>query len=167
MAHEIVHDGQKHLKLPHLIVSQSDVKRLLRELAALGDFMHQSSIRTPGSGIKLPKTSRLLDELASDNGFNLLQTEDLDKLTVFLTDIRDHAPVVHISFSSDPSAAFTNKLISWFRREIHPQLLLQIGLQPTLAVGCIVRTANQQFDLSLRKSFIDKRPILIEKLGAL
>lgn len=170
MAHEhktaITAPDQKVLKLPKLVVSQTDVKRLLRELAALADFLHQSKIRSPGTSLKLPKTSRWLDDLAADNNLNLLHLEDLEQLKAFLTHLRDNAPLFHISFSSEPSAAFTEKIVTWFRREIHPYVLLQIGLQPTLAVGCILRTANHQFDLSMRKAFHEKRTILMEKLGA-
>lgn len=159
-------EAKKTYKLPKLVVSQADVKRLLRELEALDDFLHQSKIRTPGTSVKLPKTSRILDDLAADNELNLLHTDDNKQLIEFLTELRDSAPLVHISFSSDPSAAFMDKIISWFRREIHPYILLQIGLQPTIAAGCIIRTADKQFDLSLRRGFSAKRDILIEKLGA-
>jgi hypothetical protein len=71
---------------------------------------------------------------------------------------------MHISFSADPSPVFTDKLMTWLRREIHPFVLLTVGLQPNIGAGCIVRTTNKQFDLSLRQDFKAKRDLLLEQL---
>jgi len=69
-----------------------------------------------------------------------------------------------MSLSADPSTRFLEKLVTWLRREIHPQVLLTIGLQPTLGAGCVLRTPNRQFDFSLRQDFAKKRDLLIGKL---
>ena len=67
---------------------------------------------------------------------------------------------MHISFSADPSPLFTQKLIAWLRSEIHPLVLLQIGLQPNMGAGCVVRTSNKYFDFSLRDRFKSKGEML-------
>ena len=72
--------------------------------------------------------------------------------------------MIHISFAADPSAAFTDKIVAWFRENIHPFVLIQVGLQPTIAAGCVVRTANHSFDFSLRQHFTKQRQLLIDKL---
>ena len=71
---------------------------------------------------------------------------------------------MHISFSSEPTPIFLERLLSWIRREINPLVLLTIGLQPAIGAGCIVRTTNKYFDLSLRQTFIDKRKLLLEQI---
>jgi F0F1-type ATP synthase delta subunit len=53
--------------------------------------------------------------------------------------------------------------VTWLRANIHPQALVQVGLQPNIAAGCVVRTANKQFDLSLRQSFAKHKDLLIEQ----
>lgn len=152
------------IQLPVMVVSRTDVSRLQRELELVSEFMSQTAIRQPGTSVKMPKTSRLLDEIVEINKFNLLQPKDRESLAVFLKQIYATSPVLHISFSADPSPTFTQKLMVWLRTEIHPTLLLQVGLQPNIGAGCIVRTNNKVFDLSLRQKFADNKSLLINRL---
>lgn len=152
------------IALPVTIATRADVGRLLREVEALDDFMHQTTIRKPGTTLKLPKSSKLFDELVNSNQLNMLHEEDRKKLRAFLMAVRVKAPVLHMSFSADPSPLFLEKLMAYVRREIHPMALLHTGLQPTIGAGCILRTNNKYFDFSLRQRFLAKRPILLEKL---
>jgi hypothetical protein len=57
-------------------------------------------------------------------------------------------------------------MMAWLRREVHPVVLMTIGLQPNLGAGCIVRSSNKQFDCSLRQDFIKKRDLLMSKIIA-
>ncbi len=152
------------LQLPVSVVSRVDLGRLLREVEALDDFLRQAAIRSPGAGAKLPRTSRLLDDIVAANQLNALHKQDRDRLISFLTAVKAQAPVLHMSFSADPSPLFTSKLVTWLRKEIHPFTLLRVGLQPTIGAGCVVRTTNKQFDLSLRSRFQAQRGLLISKL---
>jgi F0F1-type ATP synthase delta subunit len=148
-----------------LAVSRADVARLLRELESLEDYLHQALLRTTDeTTIKLPKMSRVMDELASGNKKDLLSVADRKELTAFVKSIHEHAPVVHMSFAVEPSASFLQKLIVWWRANIGPYVLLETGLQPDIAVGCIVRTPNHQYDFSLREHFTKTRDVLIQKL---
>lgn len=152
------------LKVPVLVFGVSEVRRLRRELEALDEFIRQSAIREPGTQAALPRLSRILDALAGDNERNLLQAEDRQELKLFLIYLENTAPRMHISFASDPSSAFIAKLVTWMRGHIHPMVLLTIGLQPTIAAGCIVRTDNKVIDLSLRQNLSGQRAKLIEAL---
>jgi F0F1-type ATP synthase delta subunit len=69
-----------------------------------------------------------------------------------------------MSFAADPSASFSAKIVGWLRANIHPLSLLEIGLQPTIAAGCIVRTTNKVFDLSLRNRFSEHTELLLKSL---
>jgi F0F1-type ATP synthase delta subunit len=158
------HEQAKVLALPISVVGRVDLGRLIREVELLDEFLHQAAIREPGTSLKLPRTSRLMDEVIQLNQINVLVEPERQRLAEFLLQVRKHAPVLHISFSADPSPLFTQKLVTWLRREIHPFVLLQIGLQPNIGAGCVVRTTNQYFDFSLRQNFIEKRGLLAEKL---
>lgn len=150
------------LELPSLVISPTDTAHLRRELEALEDFLQQAHIRDPSLPPRLPRTSSLFEELGTINKLNWLEKEDRTKAAKFLDNLKYHAPIIHISFASDPSAEFMSKIVGWLRRNIHPQLLVRIGLQPTIAAGCIVRTNNHVFDFSLRRHLSDSRPVLIE-----
>jgi hypothetical protein len=152
------------LKLPVLVFGVVEVRRLKRELEGVDEFMRQGEIREPGKQGALPRVSRLLDALATDNGRNLLQADDRQELYEFLANTEKKAPTIHISFASDPSSAFVAKLVTWLRGNIHPAILLQIGLQPSIAAGCIVRTANKTFDMSLRHNLSEKKPLLLKAI---
>lgn len=152
------------LVLPLLVISPSDVTRLARELEALDDYLHQAGLRKGGDAVKLPRTSRMLDELATANSLNFLQAEDRKKTGAFLQQIAKSSPVVTMSFAAEPSSAFLAKVVTWLRQNIHQSLLLRVGLQPTIAAGFTLRTTNKYFDFSLRQHFNEQRPLLIEKL---
>lgn len=152
------------LSLPSLVVGPPDVVRLRRELEALDDFLREAALRKGGTSVELPKLSRMLSTVCEHNKLNLLHEDHRAALKDGLDDMIAHAPVVHVSFAADPSSAFTAKVVSWFRENIDPALLLQIGLQPTIAAGCVVRTPNHYYDFSLRQFFAQQKPLLIEKL---
>lgn len=141
------------LKLPLSVVTKVDVGRLYREVETIDNFLSQAAIREPGTTVKMPKTSRLFDETLEVNKINVLHDQERARLYAFLKQIRTDAPILHMSFSADPSPLFTQKLISWLRSELHPLVLLQIGIQPNIGAGCVVRTSNKYFDFSLRSRF--------------
>jgi F0F1-type ATP synthase delta subunit len=166
MAEHDAGSAPKKLSLPVTVAGPGDVGRLILELENINETLLQLGLRKAGDEVKMPKTSSLMDQTVETNKLNLLHDTDRVTLQHFLTDIKQRSPVLHISFSADPSPAFTAKLMTWLRREIHPFVLLSVGLQPTIAAGCIVRTTNKQFDFSLRQDFLNKRDLLISQLAA-
>jgi hypothetical protein len=156
--------GEDILLLPVSVISRIDTGRLTKELEVVDQFLSQMAIRQPGTEIKMPRTSRLFDEITNINKLNVLQSTDRQRLMSFLINVSAKAPTIHISFSSDPSALFTQKLVSWIRSEIYPLALVQIGLQPNMGAGCTVRTTNKYFDFSLRENLKAKKNIFSERM---
>ena len=156
----------QRLELPTIIFGPVEVHRLLRELESLEEFLRQAKLRNPGKQPPLPKTSRGLEVMANNNGLNLLLNDDLTKLKQFLGSVSKKAPVIHMSLAADPSATFTAKIVAWLRTNVHPYTLLQLGLQPTIAAGCELRTANKTFDFSLRNRFLQQRAMLLQSIDA-
>jgi F0F1-type ATP synthase delta subunit len=153
------------LKLPNSVVSQVDVARILRELNSLNDFFAGTAKRQAGTSMQLPKLTRLLDQVATDNGLNLLEEKDRKVLSEQLNLVLGKAPLLHISFAAEPSPKALERILVWFRQNIHPQALLQVGLQPTIAAGCVVRTSNKLFDMSLRSYLKDQEPYLVQLIN--
>ncbi len=135
--------------MPTGLVGQNDVNRVSRELDGLNDFFISAAARSPGAPVKPPRITYLLEQLARDNNFNLLQAEHRVELKNKI-DSLSSAPLIHISFAIEPSPRVIDTILGWLRSNIHPNLLLQIGLQPTIAAGCILRTPSKIFDMSLR-----------------
>jgi F0F1-type ATP synthase delta subunit len=150
----------ERLRLPNTVVSPIDVARLLRELESLNDFFVSVKNRQSGTAMQLPKLSRQLDQLSHDNQLNLLDEAHRGGLDRELKEIYERAPKLHISFASEPSAKPFEQILIWMRKNIHPHALITIGLQPAIAAGCVIRTSNRIFDLSLRASLEQERPYL-------
>jgi F0F1-type ATP synthase delta subunit len=151
--------------LPLSLVTVVDLSRLRRELKVVDEFMLQADIRQAGQQLTIPRTSHNLEQIANQNRLNLLRENDRKLLSQHLDRLKTQAPTIHMSLAADPSPIFLTRLITWLRHEIHPDLLLQIGLQPSLAAGCIVRTANKYYDFSLRQHFKQHRQFLIDQLN--
>lgn len=150
------------MKIPPSIVSKVDLSRIVRELEMAHEQLQQADLR--GTDPSLPVLSRALQDMAELHETPVDSLEAAKKLLTELTELQRSAPRLHISFAHDPNPEFLSKLITWLRDEIHPQLLLRIGLQPSIAGGCIVRTTNKIFDFSLRRDLDAKHQILIDKL---
>jgi F0F1-type ATP synthase delta subunit len=150
------------IKLPTNIVSQVDVSRILRELKSLDDFFIASKARTAGTPMQLPRLTRLLDQVARENNFNLIDEAHRKALSQELDTIIASAPLLHISFAAEPSPKALEKILIWFRTNIRPDALLQVGLQPTIAAGCVVRTSNKVFDMSLKEHLTEQEQYLMQ-----
>lgn len=155
----------EQLSLPYEIVGQADVRRLLRELTAIDDFLASAAVRQPGTSMQVPKTTRLLEQISKDNELDLLQQIHRRNLKQKLEELLERAPRLHISFASEPSPKVLEKILIWMRENIHPQTLLQVGLQPTIAAGCVLRTPNKIFDMSLRTHLKDQAHYLTELIA--
>lgn len=153
-------------KLPNSIGTIVELNRLSREAEQVDETLRQAGLRNGGSATSLPKVSRSMNELLEANNLNVLHEKDRNELLKILQYLQTHAPSVQISFGADPSADFTKKLITWMRSELHPYLLLKIGLQPSIGAGCVLRTDSKYFDFSLRQHMDAQREILLNKLRA-
>lgn len=154
----------EHIKLPERLISPTDLAHVVRELEALDDSLHQAALRKPGQPTKLARSSATLEELASLNGVSLLDAGQRAQLLELAHALHEHAPRVRMSLATEPSGRFLQTVIVWLRGNIHPTLLLEIGMQPSLAAGCMLRTQNKVFDMSLRHRFEEQRGLLAEKI---
>jgi len=154
----------KKITLPISVVTPSDVGRLAHELEVLENDLVQLKMQKTDNGVPQLSFTKGLERIAELNKFNLSNPADRLTLQGFLVEVKQKAPVLHISFNSEPSPLFLDKLMLWLRREIHPLVLLTIGLQPAIGAGCMVRTTNKYFDLSMRQTFMAKRPLLLEQI---
>lgn len=151
--------------LPLRTIGRSDAMKLKRELLAVEEYISQSELREPGTPLKhLPTASLSLNDFAEINHVNLLNRGDRSSAVSFLDELLKNAPEVHISFASDPSSTFLRKITGWFRNNIDPLILVNIGLEPSIAAGCTLRTANHYYDFSLRENFTAHRDLLIKGL---
>lgn len=151
--------------LPIQVVGPVDVGRLIRELEAINNGFLQYRIRYKAEPTDKPKLSALMERTLELNKLDILKETDRQRLQELLVTVRQSAPMLHISFSVDPSEAFIEKLMSWLRREIHPVVLMTVGLQPNIGAGCVIRSTNKYFDCSLRHDFNKHQGLLMKMLA--
>lgn len=150
--------------LPASVIGMLDVGRLIRELEKIENIMQSDELRTGATSAQMPKLSPLLEQLADQNRLDLSVEHQRQSALEFLQLIRKDAPKIHISFSANPSGQFMQKLIVWLRQNLHPHVLVAVGLQPGIGAGCVLRTTNKYFDMSLSRSFAGSRDLLMKRL---
>jgi F0F1-type ATP synthase delta subunit len=148
------------LKLPTILAGRQDIIHVHRELSLFMEKAMESVMRHDNP-VQYPPISATLRALAIDNQVDLRQEDQCKKLLKALEILKDEAPSLHISFPSDPAPEILQKMVTWFRREVHPHIIIQVGLQPTIAAGVIIHTANHRFDFSLRRHLMNHRKELI------
>ncbi len=153
------------LKLPNSISTRKDLAHINRELRIFYDYMIQSIMRHDNP-IKYTPISDQLRELAIVNQIDLRDQSACERLIEDLQQLKSDAPSVHISFPVEPSREALDKLIDWLRAEIDQTIVISVGLQPSIAVGVVVRTPNHQFDFSLRKHLENSREKLKEAIAS-
>ena len=153
------------LKLPNSISTRKDLAHINRELRIFYDYMIQSIMRHDNP-ITYTPISDQLRELAIVNQIDLRDQSACERLIEDLQQLKSDAPSVHISFPVEPSREALDKLIDWLRAEIDQTIVISVGLQPSIAVGVVVRTPNHQFDFSLRKHLENSREKLKEAIAS-
>ena len=153
------------VKLSNMVIGPSDLAKLKREINGLDDFFVAAKARQTGTSIQPPRLTRILSQVAQDNNVNLLETAERQRLAHSLENLYEKAPVLNVSFASEPSPKALEKLVVWIRSNIHPQALVRVGLQPSIAAGCYLRTPNQGFDMSLRAALKRSEPELLKLIA--
>lgn len=151
------------IQLTDIVVTPLELGKIQREIFALDEFLSADN-HGKSSGSSLPYTSPLLQNLVKAAKLNLLKVDERNQFMQQLQFVRRTAPVIQISFGSEPTKQALRVLVRWFRENGHPNTLISPGVQPALAGGCVVRTSTKTFDFSLQKLFKNTRNELAQKL---
>jgi F0F1-type ATP synthase delta subunit len=154
--------AQQFLQLPSGVVGRGDIARIRRELNTFSDQVVGAVYRGQDITKLMQQSSPLLISLATLNRYNLLDEKHRQDLYDKLDNLQKNAPAIHISFTTEPSAKALERVITWLRANIHPNVLLQVGLTPNIAAGCILRTPNKVFDMSLKETLAKQVPLLLK-----
>lgn len=155
--------------LPATLIDRADLARLAREVEDIDNDLEAQKARAGDQAVtyRLPNLSRSLDDFAEANKLDLVDGQQRADLKKGLRLLKDHAPVMHVTFAVEADPQFLQQLVSWIRQEIHPLALVTAGIQPALAGGVYVRTPSHVYDLSLRTMLASKRDLIVQELGAL
>jgi len=150
--------------LPSAIITRADLARLMREVEDLDNELGAQKARGHTKGeddtYHLPSVSQGLNDFAELNKVDLAGDQARAGLKKQLKHIKDKAPVVHLTFATEPDFTSLKQLADYIRRELHPQALLHTGLQPSLVGGVYMRTPNKAYDLSIRSKLTQNRVVI-------
>lgn len=157
------------LRLPSTVMSKLDLAHLLREVEQL-----DSDLTTVAARAKVgtttqwqPVFSQQLTDFLALNPVELVDAGQRTQLIQRLRQMKDGAPVIHMTFASVADRESLQKIVDWLRGTIHPQAVISVGLQPDLVGGVYVRTSNHVHDLSMRARLAGHRDLITQEVEAL
>lgn len=152
--------------LPPALISRADLARLVREVENLDNELAVQKVREKGGkqGYHLPTMSQSLNDFLTTNEIDIANDQVRMELKEHLRVLKDKAPIVHMTFAVDADPDFLQQLVAWVRKEIHPQTLISVGLQPGLVGGMYLRTPNHVHDFSIRTLLKSKRDVMTHEL---
>lgn len=155
--------------LPAAVVSRRDLARLVNEAEHIDDELTAAEVRARKTKqvAETPAFSGQFTDFLSDNKLDFAESKVRTDIIKELRVLKTKAPVVHTTFAVPADIESLQTLAAWFRKSVHPQVLLEIGLQPALVAGVYVRTPNHVHDMSLRSALAGKREVLVKDLEAL
>lgn len=161
--------AKKDYIFPKTLIGQADLARLEREVELVDSKMQAQKVRgkSADASPQLPPLSQGLGDFVEQNEIDLSDGQTLLELKEHLRQLKDHAPVVHLTFAADIDPEPLQKIVAWLRQEVHPQVLVTVGLQPSLIGGVYMRTPNKVHDYSVKTLISDKRDIVLGKLEGL
>ena len=156
-------------RLPAAVVSRRDLARLVNEAEHIDDELTAAEVRARKTKqvAETPAFSGQFTDFLSDNKLDFAESKVRTDIIKELRVLKTKAPVVHTTFAVPADIESLQTLAAWFRKSVHPQVLLEIGLQPALVAGVYVRTPNHVHDMSLRSALAGKRDVLVKDLEAL
>lgn len=159
----------KAFSLPAAVVSRRDLARLVNEAEHIDDELTAAEVRARKTkqATETPAFSGQFTDFLSDNGLDFAESKVRTNIIKELRLLKTKAPVVHTTFAVPADIESLQTLAAWFRKSVHPQVLLEIGLQPALVAGVYIRTPNHVHDMSLRSALAGKREVLVKDLEAL
>lgn len=155
--------------LPANVVSKLDVSRLVRDAERVDNELTNSTVRKK-TGAKNVTASVLSDQLTEFLAINKLSFQDSKERSQLIKQLRvlkDKVPVTHMTFASVADPESLQSIALWLRESVHPQAVIEVGLQPALVAGVYLRTPNHVHDLTLRGKLQGQRGLLVKELEAL
>lgn len=142
--------------LPDAITTQRQLRQVIEELKNLNP-----------TADKQTAYDQLSYEAQALVGANQSQWEDSSDIAAFtqkLEQAYQNTPVFDVILPTYPHDTFLSELSGWFRREIHPNSLLDIKVRRSIGGGMVLRSKNRLFDLSLRPQILQSRDKIPEVL---
>lgn len=146
---------------PESVAELRDANRLARELSVVNEQLLQQKLKSQD---ETTATSQELKDVFKVNELDIAKEEDRQLILSWLKNARKQKAIINVSLAAEASHDFILKLSKWFRKEVDPNCLIVMGLDPAIGIGTIVRTTNKVFDLSLKSKLKNSKDILLSEI---
>ncbi len=145
-------------QLPPAVYSPALVESVIYDIQYYLDWVRQNQIRkTVGAKIKDEPTHSAETVLVIQAWLagKPASVESLEALLLALRGLK--LPEVHIMLAALPNQTQREVLVTWFRTNVSPALLLSFVADRNLGGGLVVRTPNRVFDFTWKQQLIAGR----------
>lgn len=155
--------------LPPSVVSRRDLSRMAVELEQIDNEVTTARVRAKTGVNQVPQVtlSQPLIDFLVLNQLEIKTERARAELIKHVHILKENAPAIHLTFAAAADPDSVRELTAWLRSEIHPQSVVEVGLQPSLIAGVYVRTPNKVYDFSIRALLQGGRAVLKKDLEAL
>jgi hypothetical protein len=160
--------AETEFTLPSALIGRVDLARLIREVETIDGVLATQKVKAQGEvSYHMPTMSQSLSDFLAINTVDLADDRTRRTLKERLGELKDKAPIVHMTFATAADPDSLQELVDWVRKQLHPRALISVGLQPALVGGVYMRTPNHIYDFSLRALMSDKRDLISKQLEEL
>jgi hypothetical protein len=155
--------------LPASVVTRVDVSRLVRDAEWADNELTSVKVRSK-AGVKkqvTPALSANLEAFLDQNDIDFGDSKGRTSLIKQLHLLKDKVPTIHLTFAVPADGKSLETLADWVRSKVHPQAVIEVGLQPALVGGVYIRTPNHVHDLTMRAALDGSHDVIVKELEAL
>jgi hypothetical protein len=141
--------------------SRQDFQAAVLDIKKYAQWYSQASIKQQVSGGQLaqqPGVSQAAADLINQwQAGQHAGSQNLDELIAELEDFAAKAPFVTITLAAPAPSKLKAELVSWFRRNVRPDLLVDFNFNATMLGGMVVRYGSRVADLSFKRQILASR----------
>lgn len=150
-------------ELPPAVYSPQLLESVVYDLQVYLDWYRQTKVKRQVGAKPLAEPSHSAETVVVIESYMQGKTPTLEALEALLGELKGvRLPEVHITLAALPNHTQREALVTWFRSNITPHLLVTFVADRNLGGGVVVRTPNHVFDFTWKQQLLGRRDKLAE-----
>lgn len=147
--------------LPLSLYSPRQIDVYLVELEFYLTWLREQAVKRQASQLKKAEKAPLTAELTQFlDTFTAGKKDDpaqVEQTIIYLKRLKQHAPLVHVTFPTFASSSIKESVVEWFRKNVSDEILVAFTVDTSILGGIIIRTENNIYDYSFINRLIKDR----------
>lgn len=145
-------------ELPPAVYSPQLLESVIYDVQYYLDWVRQNQIRSKVGAHPKPEPNHSDETVLVIEAWLSGKPPTLESIEALLEHLKDlKLPEVHITLAALPNRAQRETLVSWFRNNASPQLLVSFVADRNLGGGIVVRTPNHVYDYTWKQELVAGR----------